>query len=111
VHVVGRVASDLEQPAAERPVAAELRQAFERVREDLARHVLARVGVGDPEPDVAEHSLEVRVVEREEGVGVVTSRLDERAVAIDERRFAGHVLEGPHHHAHRDATPRRALQE
>jgi hypothetical protein len=93
VDVVDRVARDLEQPTRERPFSTELGQALQRVREDLAGHVLARVRVGDPQAQVAEHPLDIAVVEREERPRVEPRRRHELGVGVDEPHARGLVLE------------------
>ena len=99
MHVVDRVARDLEQPAPEAALAAELGEALERGREDLARDVLAAVGIGDPQPHVAVDAIDVAVVQRQERARVASRGDDELGVVVDGPHCGHRALKRSQSHA------------
>src|SRR5690349_4346092 len=66
LHVADRVAGDLKQPAGEAAIAAEATKLLKRRGEHVARHVLARGAIPDPQTRVAEDPIEVAVIQPQE---------------------------------------------
>jgi len=73
---------DAKQPRGERPAAAKAVELGQRGDEHLARDILGRRSIADPQTDVAEHLIEVAVIQSDERRGVALRSRDMRDVRI-----------------------------
>jgi hypothetical protein len=82
VHVTDSVPGDLEQPTREGAMAAKAPELRERSRKDRTGDVLARSLIPNPQPHVAENTVEVTVVERQEPTRILPRGQHEHGVRI-----------------------------